>query len=93
MNLDVVFLAACHSELIGDMFIKSGVKHVVCIKQKDEVLDAAALTFTKFFYKDLMEQKTVCDAFFAAKGHVEFRYKKFESDMFTLLPKQDAHEC
>ena len=38
-----------------------------------------------------MDQNTVCDAFIQAKSHVEFNFKKKESDMFTLLPKQNTH--
>ena len=90
-GLDLVFLAACHSERIGEVFVNSGVKHVICIKQQQEVLDEAALTFTKFFYKALMNRTTVCDAFIQAKSQVELEYKKKESDMFTLLPKQNTH--
>ena len=91
-NLDLVFLAACHSELIGHVFIQSGVKHVVCIRKENEVLDDAACAFTKFFYNGLMNSKTVCDAFVEAKRFVKFKFKQKESDMFILL-KENIHDC
>ena len=53
-RIELVFLAACHSEMIGNAFLNAGVKHVVCIGQQDEVLDNAALLFTKFFYKAIL---------------------------------------
>ena len=28
---EVVFLAACHSEHVGNVFVNCGVRHVVCI--------------------------------------------------------------
>jgi len=49
-NLQLVFLSACHSEQIGKVFLQNGVPHVICIKQEDEVLDQAALDFTKSLY-------------------------------------------
>ena len=32
-NTDLIFLAACHSEKIGELFVRQGIKHVVCVKQ------------------------------------------------------------
>ena len=61
------------------------------MKQNQEVLDQAAIDFIKFFYKDIFNEKTVCDAFQAAKGHVEFMLKRKESDLFILLPNQITH--
>ena len=55
---------------MGKVFLEQGVRHVVCVKEMKEVLDEAALTFTKYFYKDILNQKTVCDAFKAAKNNV-----------------------
>ena len=31
-EIEVVFLAACHSEQIGELFIEKGVGHVICVK-------------------------------------------------------------
>ena len=31
-KLDLVFLAACHSEKIGEVFVNSGARHVICIQ-------------------------------------------------------------
>ena len=30
-DLDVIFLAACNSEFAGEIFLKCGAKHVICI--------------------------------------------------------------
>ena len=51
---EVVFLAACHSEYVGNVFVNSGIRHVVCIQSNQEVDDKVAISFTRFFYKELM---------------------------------------
>ena len=38
-DIEVVFLAACHSEQIGQLFVDKGVGHVVCVKMTRCVLD------------------------------------------------------
>ena len=38
-DIEVVFLAACHSEEIGQLFVDKGVSHVVCVKMTRCVLD------------------------------------------------------
>ncbi len=52
--LDVVFVAACRSEFVGEIFQKCGAKHVICVKQKEHVLDEAAIYFTKRFYTQIL---------------------------------------
>ena len=78
---------------MGELFVKHGVKHVICVKQQQEVLDQAALLFTKFFYTDIFNEKTVCEAFQAAKKHVEFLLKTNESELFILLPTVKHQKC
>ena len=92
-DIDLVFLAACHSEQIGRAFLEKGVGHVICVKMNRQVLDQAALTFTKYFYKDILNLKTVCAAFESAKAHVASLLKQSESDLFTLLLPNETHEC
>ena len=30
-SLDVVFVAACHSQVVGKIFLRCGAKHVICV--------------------------------------------------------------
>ena len=69
-DLDVVILAACDSEFIGKIFLKSGAKHVICVKEKRFVKDEAAIEFTKTFYERIFQGKSVCEAFDSAKEAV-----------------------
>jgi hypothetical protein len=58
----LVVLTACKSEGIGKIFKDLGIKHVICIKQDQEVLDKACLLFTKELYSCLYEGSTICDS-------------------------------
>ena len=71
-NLDVVFVAACDSEFVGQIFLKCGAKHVICVKKDKFVLDEAAIVFTRMFYEKIIKGMNICDAFMQAKAVVEF---------------------
>ena len=49
--------------------------------------------FTKFFYKSILNQSTVCDAFKSTKNFVKNQYKNYESDRFTLLTNDCSPSC
>lgn len=71
VNLDLVFVAACKSKFVGSMFQKAGVKHVICVNEKAEVLDEAVLNFTSRFYKNIFKGEHICRAFDLAQAEVE----------------------
>ena len=77
-ELNVVFVAACQSEFVGEIFKKCGASHVVCVKQNKEVLDEAAIHFTKSFYQNVFDGMKICQAFEEAKSDVVFKFKKHE---------------
>ena len=52
-EIEIIFVAACDSEGIGRIFQQCGVKHVVCVEQKQFVLDNAAIHFTTAFYSEI----------------------------------------
>lgn len=41
VQLELVFVASCHSEKTGRVFHKAGVKHVICIRQDQQISDEA----------------------------------------------------
>ena len=71
--IEVAIVMSCHSQSIGEILRKSGIKHVICIKRDVEILDKACIIFTSEFYKHLIEDsyKTVCDAFKYAQNCVK----------------------
>ncbi len=56
-ELDFVFVASCHSEFVGRIFLEAGVKHVICIDHNFEVEDDAVMTFTDAFYDSIFSNK------------------------------------
>ena len=87
-TLELVFVAACHSLVVGKIFQKCGAKHVICVEQDKEVLDDGVLYFTKRFYQLLLEQETICEAFNQAVASVKFKYEQKEGEMFVLLTQE-----
>lgn len=69
--LQLVFVASCHSESTGQIFKKAGAVHVICIKDKFQILDEACHEFTRIFYRSCINDKmNICDAFNFAKKQI-----------------------
>jgi hypothetical protein len=84
-----VFVAACKSKFVGSMFQKAGVKHVICVDEKAEVLDEAVLNFTSRFYKNIFQGEHICRAFDLAQAEVEVHQSKGQAKMFTMLLEEE----
>ena len=52
-QIDLVYLAACTSQFVGEMFQSFGVNHAICVKREKFVKDQAAIDFTRIFYLQL----------------------------------------
>jgi hypothetical protein len=64
VKLEFVFVASCHSEFAGKIFLNAGAKHVICVKQSESIADLAVITFSKIFYQAVFSQNmTICDSF------------------------------
>eukprot|EP00298_Acanthocystis_sp_HF-20_P017102 c21667_g1_i1.p1 GENE.c21667_g1_i1~~c21667_g1_i1.p1 ORF type:complete len:271 (-),score=66.99 c21667_g1_i1:1026-1838(-) len=67
MKLDLVFLSACKSSALGEIFVRAGVKHVVTVTHDGEVQDSVARKFACEFYHWLFapqaNKKTVRESF------------------------------
>ena len=50
-DIEFVFVASCYSEFAGKVFLKAGVRHVICVKQGNEIGDEAVINFSKSFYR------------------------------------------
>jgi len=91
-----VFVSACHSGLAGETFVNAGVPHVVCCKQESQLMDSAALAFTRAFYLALAIGRTVKDSFEIGRQAVAVAPSVPDSDQemkkFVLLPKNGKHD-
>ena len=69
-SLQLVFVAACHSEAAAKAFLDAGVPCVVAVALKERLHDAAAIRFAKQFYLDIALGSTTQQAFDKAKAAV-----------------------
>ena len=88
-KIDVVFVAACESEGIGKTFHRYGASHVICVMQNSQVLDSAAIDFTKSFYDSLFKGEEVCAAYDLALQSVTLLRGPHEARIFKLFKKED----
>lgn len=89
----LVFVSACYSESVADVFIGAGIRHVIAVNKAEAVLDAVALDFAETFYKMLITGDTVLRSFNLAKARVHFQKpNSSEYVKFKLLPEEDNHE-
>ena len=91
-----VFVSACHSFLAGQTFVDAGVPHVVCCQQEAQLMDNAALSFTRAFYLALALGRTVKESFEIGKQAVlnspNVPNADEEMKKFLLLPEDGDHE-
>ena len=52
--VQLAFIAACHSEKIGQVFLECGVPAVIAINSALKLLDKAGIIFTEHFYTSLV---------------------------------------
>jgi len=95
-DVKFVFVSACHSENVGNMFFEAGVPHVISIKSAEQVDDQAANVFTKFFYMALLAGRTIKRAHELGQMNVRTMpgQAAFDAEKFLLLPEsdEDYHE-
>lgn len=91
-----VFVSACHSALAGHTFIDCGVPHVVCCQQESQLMDRAALSFTRAFYLALAIGRTVKESFEIGRNAVSCAATVpnagEEMAKFMLLPEDGNHD-
>ncbi len=68
---ELAIVSACHSEKIAEMLVQAGVRHVIAIRCDTPVLDHAATTFIRQFYRNLFRRDPLQKAFEMAELLVE----------------------
>ena len=56
----LVFVAACKSDRIGDMFLSLGVEHVICSQKDATLVDETTVEFTHKLYSAILRGEPVC---------------------------------
>ena len=91
-KLEFVYVASCHSEFAGEIFLNAGAKHVICIRGDQELSDQAAIVFSKSFYNSVFKKTlSICSSFNFAKKCVEKIFGKQEAFKYLLL-KHPKHQ-
>ena len=98
-SIDFVFVASCHSSLVGKVFLEAGAKHVICVDHNEKIADLACQKFTKAFYHAYFAGNyTVCESYNIAKEQLRYARElpPGEANKFELLYQEDiyfAHIC
>ena len=62
-KIKLIFVNACHSESVARVFLEFGVECIVVVASLHKINDQFAKTFSKLFYTELIEGKTINEAF------------------------------
>ena len=62
-KIDLVIVSTCYSEDFGKLFLKYGVRNVIYIDKKTELIDDLSVFFVKYFYRNLLENKNIKDSY------------------------------
>lgn len=84
-QLHFVFVASCHSKIVGEVFLKAGAMHVICVKREERILDSACQIFSKgfkFFYKYI---SFLAFLFFGALSKIFENYNYFNLKILIFL--------
>lgn len=62
-TMELVFVNACHSLALGRHFLEAGVRHVVCVKDEEQVRDESCRLFARDFFAALRAGRSVQESF------------------------------
>ena len=71
-SIELVVLNACHSLSLGAHFVDAGVRHVVCVRDEDEVRDESCSLFARDFWGALRAGRSVREAFECGKATLTY---------------------
>ena len=69
-KIDLVFVATCHSEKLGELFAKYA-KNVIYITGMTPISNIAALKFSELFYKELVNRNSIKDSFYKVQEKIK----------------------
>jgi len=83
--VDVVFVSACNSVEVGNLFIGCGARYVVAVARGSKVMDRSSLLFARAFYHALFTGHSTSTAFQIARSRVDVEVGRGEAVKFVLL--------
>ena len=67
----MAFVSACQSEQIGQIFLDAGIPAVIAVNSETQIMDEVCKSFSKMFYKHLLNGGSIENSFNLAKTEVE----------------------
>ena len=96
-TLEFVFVASCHSEIVGDVFLQAGASHVLCVRREEKISDKICNAFTELFYRALFgDNLSFCGAYKKALMQIQAKEEFMgEERKFVMLKKVPGalHQC
>ena len=78
-NIQIAFISSCHSEQIGEIFYQAGIPIVICVNQDSMILNDICILFMRHFYMQLINGRTVKQAFEEAQATVRASETNYKS--------------
>ena len=75
-KIELVFASTCYSQFLGNLFLKYGVKNVICIHGMTQISEKAALQFSENLYKEIINGNTIEEAFNKAQQRTKLSEEK-----------------
>lgn len=70
-EIKLAFVNACHSEAVARVFFEFGITCIVVVSSRHKINDIFAKNFSNLFYKELMKEKTINEAYNKAKTQLK----------------------
>jgi hypothetical protein len=93
-TIRLVFVNACHSLALGSHFISAGVKHVICVKNEEQVRDTSCRLFARDFFAALRAGRSVQESFDCGRAVLtcsQEPHLRKDAGSFVLLPIDGDH--
>ena len=92
-QISLVFVSACFSEPVAEVFIEAGVPVVVCVHSATKVLDEVAQKFAESFYEGLLAGNDIKYSFDHAKKFVSAQYDIEKNNTYCCCSHTHKKNC
>jgi len=94
-HIRLVFISSCHSFALGKQIAEAGIRHVVCVRGEDSVMDSSCQIFERHFFTAVSAGRSVRQAFLCGMAALSSSpQQRIQDDglKFALLPEDANHD-
>jgi len=94
-HIRLVFISSCHSFALGKQIAEAGIRHVVCVRNEDSVMDSSCQIFERHFFTAVGAGRSVRQAFSCGMAALSSSpQQRIQDDglKFALLPEDADHD-